>query len=101
MTTEGFLTALWGMEQSHPTAARRYGTESEKMARSTYLGYARKQDPTVTIELIGSCVNPVFRQMSCSPDGLIKSDETPEVILFEGTAPELLKRGDPLNLQSQ
>ncbi|KAK3913088.1 Siroheme synthase [Frankliniella fusca] len=91
----GFLcSVLWGMNRN-PTAAMKYGTRMEQLAREAYLQERKKIDQTARISCnLGFHINSSFLAGGCSPDGTIQSEKY-EDLLLEIKCPFILKNVDP------
>ncbi|KAK3917330.1 Ubiquitin carboxyl-terminal hydrolase 4, partial [Frankliniella fusca] len=92
---KGFLREkLWGIDKFKGNSATKYGEKSEEKAREQYKEEKKRIDPTVKVKKTGMWVNPTCMELSCSPDGLVLSKDSPTKLL-EIKCPALLKSGHP------
>ncbi|KAK3931163.1 Alkaline nuclease [Frankliniella fusca] len=84
---------MWGLDKFE-SPGMIYGKESEPIAREEYIKEIRKEDPQATVREMGTCINPDFPQLSCSPDGLLFSEVLGDRLL-EIKCPVVLAEGDP------
>ncbi|KAK3928361.1 Alkaline nuclease [Frankliniella fusca] len=92
---KGFLrSVLWNLD-GDPTAAMKYGTRMEPLAREAYFKARKALDPSATITFhLGFHINSSFPAGGCSPDGIIRSEINND-ILIEMKCPFILKNIDP------
>lgn len=73
---------LWGMKRVE-TPSMTFGTQHEE-ARRSYAGQQKKSDTTAAVETCGLCLDTDLIGLSCSPDGIKKSQvHTYPCILLE------------------
>ncbi|KAE8738409.1 hypothetical protein FOCC_FOCC016099 [Frankliniella occidentalis] len=82
-----------------PGIASMYGIEMEDKARVDYIKWAQAQDETTTVQQTGMWVNPAFPQLSCSPDGIVRSQKSPPKLL-EIKCPEFIKNANFADFES-
>lgn len=82
---------MWGLDK-YESDDMKYGKKSEPVARN--IQEIKKEDPEATVREMGTCINPDFPQLSCSPDGLLFSEVLGDR-LHEIECPGVLVEGDP------